>query len=124
MSQSQSGKRHREMVTSTLSPAGTVSPSLSPTSAAPARSHTKGRPRISDVASTPKKKHRDAGNDTSTNGEPELVLSGSDEATDGGIQAVASVARRARILSAEEKRRCFKEKYQGMSPEEILGTLL
>ncbi len=123
MSQSQSGKHCREMVTSTSSPAGTVPPSSSPASAAPAQSHTKGCPQISDVASPPKKKHRDVGNDTSTNGEPELVLSGGDEATNGSIQAVASVARCARILSAEEKHRCFKEKYQGMSPEEILGEL-
>lgn len=50
--------------------------------------------------------------------------SGGDDATDGGIKAIASVARHARrprLMSAEEKRRRFKEKYSGMTPEQILG---
>lgn len=127
MSKNQSGKHRRETVSSGMDKSS--SPPVPPSSSSPSsagtasQTHVKGRPRVSDIASPPKKKHRNAGNDVSK-GEPDL--SGGDDATNGGIQAVVSVARRARrscILSAE-KRRYFNEKYEGMTPEEILGASL
>ncbi|EIW58969.1 uncharacterized protein TRAVEDRAFT_48103 [Trametes versicolor FP-101664 SS1] len=106
MSQSQSGKRRCE----------TVSSGVDHSSLPNSRPSTHFRRR-----QPPKKKHRDA---NVSNVEPDM--SGGEDATDGGIQAVASVARRAcrtRILSAEEKRQRFKEKYKGMTPEQILATV-
>lgn len=101
----------------------------SPVPVATTQSRIHARPRISDVASPPKKRLKDTANvssdaDEGDTNEAGAKASGGDEATDGGIQAIASVARRARrprLLSAEEKRRRFKEKYAGMMPEQILG---
>lgn len=126
MSQSQSTKRGRE--------SAPVDAASSPVPVANTQSRIHARPRISDVASPPKKRLKDTANvssdadegdaDEGDTNEAGAEASGGDEATDGGIQAIASVARRARrprLLSAEEKRRRFKEKYAGMTPEQILG---
>ncbi|OJT02096.1 hypothetical protein TRAPUB_7442 [Trametes pubescens] len=119
MSQSQSTKRGRE----TAAADEASSPGSIAATQAQARVHA--RPRISDVASPPKKRQKDTvySSDASDGG---ANASGGDDATDGGIKAIASVARRARrprLMSAEEKRRRFKEKYSGMTPEQILATV-
>lgn len=123
MSQSTASKRRRETVSSSQASVSTGPPSTA--YASPTTPH-RTRPRISDVASPPKKKQKDDKDKSVPVVElaDEPDLSGGDEATDGGIQAIVSVTRRARrprILSAEEKRRRFKEKYDGSTPEEILG---
>ena len=51
---------------------------------------------------------------------------GQGDATDGGLEAMASRVNRVgkgsrRLLTAEDKRKRFLAKYQGMTPEEILG---
>lgn len=103
----------------------------------------KARGRPSDVASPPKKKLKDdgsdddsqAGNVSSPEGNPtddgknsaadgSADESSAEAATDGGIEALATVTRNAsrclRLLTAEEKRVRFQEKDRGQTPEEIL----
>ncbi|OJT04047.1 hypothetical protein TRAPUB_5283 [Trametes pubescens] len=131
MSQSTSSKRRRETVSSPqANTAGTQALPLPipPGTATPATPH-RTRPHVSDITSPPRKKQKDGNtepvDDPADAYDPDL--SGGDEATDGGIQAIASVTRRARrtrLLSADEKRHRFKEKYEGLTPEEILGPSL
>lgn len=103
----------------------------------------KARGQPSDVASPPKKKLKDDGSDddsqagdvSSPEGDPSddsknsaadgsAEESGAEAATDGGIEALATVTRNAsrclRLLTADEKRVRFQEKYRGQTPEEIL----
>lgn len=103
----------------------------------------KARGRPSDIASPPKKKLKDDGSDddsqagdvSSPEGNPSndskngaadgsADESGAEAATDGGIEALATVtrnaSRRLRLLTADEKRVHFQEKYRGQTPEEIL----
>ncbi|KAL1936920.1 hypothetical protein VTO73DRAFT_4229 [Trametes versicolor] len=100
----------------------------------------------SDVASPPKKKLKDDGSDddsqagdvSSPEGDPSddsknsaadgsAEKSGAEAATDGGIEALATVTRNAsrclRLLTADEKRVRFQEKYRGQTPEEILQII-
>ncbi|EIW51466.1 uncharacterized protein TRAVEDRAFT_54505 [Trametes versicolor FP-101664 SS1] len=98
----------------------------------------KARGQPSDVASPPKKKLKDDGSDddsqagdvSSPEGDPSddsknsaadgsAEKSGAEAATDGGIEALATVTRNAsrclRLLTADEKRVRFQEKYQIIS---------
>ena len=54
------------------------------------------------------------------------VVEGDADATDGGIDSARARVRRAgksRLLTAQEKRDRFQAKYQGKTPEQILGAL-
>ncbi|KAL1941383.1 hypothetical protein VTO73DRAFT_7200 [Trametes versicolor] len=121
ISQSTSSKCHQEIVSSSQVDSGApqVSPIL-PTTTAFIATPQRARPHCSDVASPPKKKQKDS---TAVEDGDSPDLSGGDEATDSGIQAITLVAHcthRPRLLSADEKCHCFKEKYEDLTQADIL----
>lgn len=141
MSSNSGTKRRRETVTSNQSsPAVPTTSSISSTAAAVATSTStsaaaahRTRPRVSDIASPPKKKHKDgsvrnkgaapSGDPAVSSSDPEDAVISGDEATDGGLKAVASVVSRARRRrqTADERRERFQRNHKHETPEETLG---
>ncbi|RPD53482.1 hypothetical protein L226DRAFT_466872, partial [Lentinus tigrinus ALCF2SS1-7] len=79
-----------------------------------------------------RRKEGDASNAPTDDGEggettePEADPDGEAEATDGGVPALSARVRRStktRLLSGEQKRARFLDKYAGMTPEQILDRV-
>lgn len=141
MSLNSGTKRQRETVTSNQSsPAVPTASSISSTAAAVATSTStsapaahRTRPRVSDIASPPKKKHKDGSvrnkgaapsrDPAVSSSDPEYAVISGDEATDGGLKAVASVVSRARRRQQTADERCehFQRNHKHETPEETLG---